>query len=183
MKILGIAIVVIAVLASCGDNGKKTGKSGSAELNIAFYIKDSIAENFAYYKTNSEELKKEEDGINARLSELQVEGTKLASLYESKMQQGVLAPTGRTFYENKIKGIQDEMRSIQESEGAVLNEKAVTFENGLLEKLDSYSKAYAEENNLNLILAKEKMGTILYGDESMDITMDLIKYMNDQENK
>ena len=44
-------------------------------------------------------------------------------------------------------------------------------------------KEFAEKNSYNLILAKEKMGSVLYGAESMDVTMELIEYMNSQEKK
>ncbi len=181
MKIIGLAIVMLATLSACG--GKKEVGGSSNDMKIVFYVKDSIPENFEYYKTNSEELRTEEESINKRLGDLQMEGGKLANQYETKMAQGVLAPNGRAFYENKIKTIQDEIRSIQESEGVVLNDKAAKFEKDLLEKMDKHSKQYAADHKINLFLAKEKMGGILYADSTLDVTMDFIKYMNEQEKK
>ena len=50
------------------------------------------------------------------------------------------------------------------------------------EKLQNYSKEYAEEKGFKAIFAKTEMGgPIVYMDESADITMDFIKYMNEKE--
>ena len=184
MKILGVAIVMVALLASCGDKGGKT-TTGSSEstLSVAYYVQDSIAENFEFYKTNTEKLRGEEEVINEKLTELQMEGAKLAQMYEAKMAQGQLAPNGQKYYQNEIGKIQKEMQSVQESEGAVLKEKSIDFEKDLVEKMEQYSKEFAEENGYNLILTKGGLGSILYADESMDVTMDFIEYMNEQEKK
>ena len=174
---------MVALLASCGDKGKKSSGSSNSRLNIAYYVQDSIAENFEFYKTNTEELRADEEVINAKLTELQMEGAKLAQMYESKMAQGQLAPNGQKYYQNEIGKIQKEMQSIQESEGAVLTERGAEFDKDLFEKMDTYAKEYAKENGLSMILTKGQLSSILYIDESMDITMDLIEYMNEQEKK
>ena len=75
------------------------------------------------------------------------------------------------------------MTSLEQTEGAELTEKADEFQKELLDKLDQYGKEFAEKNGFSLILAKEKMGAILHGDASMDVTMDLIEYMNEQDKK
>lgn len=183
MKILGVAIVMVALLASCGDKDKKSSGSSDSGMNAAYYLQDSIANNFEYYKSNTDELRGEEEKINEKLTELQMELSKLAQMYESKMAQGQLAPNGQKFYENKIREIQLEMQSIQESEGAVLNEKNLDFTKDLIEKMEQYAKEFSEENGYSILFAKQSGGQILYMDESKDVTMDFIEYMNEQEKK
>ena len=183
MKILGIAIVMIAVLASCGDKEKKSSKSASSEMKIAFYVKDSVATHYTFFMESQAEIGAIEMEVGAKANALQQEYAKYAGEYQSKMQRGLLSKNGETFYTKKIKELQLEMTSLEQTEGAELNSKAEKFQADLLEKLDQYGKEFAEKNNYNLILAKEKMGAVLFGDESMDVTMDLIEYMNDQEKK
>lgn len=174
---------MVALLASCGDKGKKTTGSSDSGMSVAYYLQDSIVENFDYYKTNTEKLRAEEEAINIRLNELQVEVSKLAQMYETKMAQGKLAPNGQKFYQNKIGEIQKEMQSIQESEGAVLNEKNLDFTKELIEKMEQYAKEYSEENGYSILFARQTGGQILYMDETKDVTMEFIGYMNEQEKK
>lgn len=50
----------------------------------------------------------------------------------------------------------------------------------VMNKLNVLIKEYAEENNYNAILGGTGNGGILYSDESMDITDDILKYINSQ---
>ncbi len=183
MKILGLAIVMVAVLASCGDKAKKSSGSDSSALSIAFYVKDSVATHYTFFMESQKEIEEIEAEVSAKANVLQQEYAKYAGEYQSKMQRGLLSKNGETFYTKKIQELQLEMTSLEQTEGAELNSKAEKFQADLLDKLDQYGKEFAEKNSYNLILAKEKMGAILYAAESMDITMDFIDYMNAQESK
>jgi outer membrane protein len=183
MKILGLAIVMVAVLAACGDKEKKGGGSSSSEMKIAYYVKDSVATHFTFFKESQEEIAKIEEEVGGKANALQQEYGKIANEYQSKLAQGLLSKNGEAFYTKKLQGLQLEMTSLEQTEGADLNKKAEKFQKELLEKLDKYGKEFAEKNSFNIILAKEKMGSILYADESMDVTMDFINYMNEQEKK
>lgn len=175
---------MVALLASCGDKDKKTSGSGSSsDVSIAFYIKDSVATHFTYFMESQEEIEKMEAEVGAKANELQQQYAKLGNEYQTKMSRGLLSKNGEAYYSKKLQELQLEMTSLEQTEGAELAQKAEEFQESLLEKLDTYGKEYAEKNNFNLILAKEKMGAIMYADESMDITMDLIEYMNEQEKK
>ncbi len=176
MKIIGLAIIVGALLASCGESNQ-SGVS-SNDIKIAFYIKDSVAEHFEYFKSTQEKIQKMEEEVQGKANALQQEYAKYANEYQVKMSQGLLSKNGEVFYQNKIKGIELELTSLEQTEGAELARKAEEFQKELLEKLDDYSKEYAKEHKINLFLAKEKMGSILYADSSMDVTMDFIKFMN-----
>ncbi|MFK7783676.1 MAG: OmpH family outer membrane protein [Crocinitomicaceae bacterium] len=182
MKILGAAIVMVALLASCGNSESKPSTSGSSsDFSVAFYIKDSVATHYAYFMDSQKEIEAMELEVAGKANELQQKYGKLANEYQTKMSQGLLSKNGEAFYSKKMQELQLEMTSLEQTEGAELNSKAENFQEELLEKLDKYGKEFAEKNNYNLILAKEKMGSILYADESMNITMDFIEYMNEQD--
>jgi len=183
MKILGVAIVMVALLASCGGNEKKSSGSDSAEMKIVFYIKDSVATHYTYFMESQEEIEKLEEEVATKANDLQQKYAKLGNEYQSKMQRGLLSKNGEAYYSKKLQELQLEMTSLEQTEGAELNEKAEEFQEELLDKLDQYGKEFAEENGYTMILAKEKMGAILFADETLDVTMDLIEYMNEQDKK
>jgi Skp family chaperone for outer membrane proteins len=178
MKIIGLVIVVGALLASCGSN-KESGVS-SNDIKIAYYVKDSVAENFDYFTTTQESIQKMEEELQGKANALQQEYSRYANEYQTKMAQGLLSKNGEAFYQQKIKAIELELTSLEQTEGAELAKKAEKFQTELLEKLDKYGKEYANEHKINLFLAKEKMGSILYADSTMDVTMDFIKFLNDK---
>ncbi|MDG1334216.1 MAG: OmpH family outer membrane protein [Crocinitomicaceae bacterium] len=183
MKILGVAIAMIALLASCGDKETKPTNSSDSGLSVVFYVKDSVATHYTYFMESQEEIVEMEAAVGAKANELQQQYGQLANEYQSKMQRGLLSKNGESYYTKKLQDLQLEMTSLEQTEGAELNKKAEKFQEELLEKLDAYGKEFAEKNGYNLILAKEKMGGIMYADESMDVTMDLIEFMNEQDKK
>jgi Skp family chaperone for outer membrane proteins len=122
-----------------------------------------------------------EEGLNAKLGAFQAEYQRLGGEYQSKMAQGLLSPDGQKFYENKIRKIELDITSLQETEGAALQDQAMKFQEEFLKKLEDSAKEYAEKNGINLFLAKEKIGVVLYADSVMDVTMDFVKFMNDAE--
>ena len=178
MKIIGLAIIVGALLASCG--GSKQAGVSSNDIKIAFYIKDSVAEHFEYFKNTQEKIQKMEEEVQGKANELQQQYSKYATEYQNKMSQGLLSKNGEAFYQQKIKAIELELTSLEQTEGADLARQAEEFQTELLEKLDKFGKEYASDHKINLFLAKEKMGSILYADSTMDVTMDFIKFMNDK---
>ncbi len=178
MKIIGLVLIVGALFASCGGNNE-SGVS-SNDIKIAYYVKDSVAENFEYFKKTQATIQGMEEELQGKANELQQQYSEYASQYQTKMAQGQLSKNGEAFYQQKIKAIELELTSLEQTEGAELAKKAEKFQIELLEKLDKYSEEYANKHKINLFLAKEKMGSILYADSSMDVTMDFIKFLNEK---
>ena len=52
----------------------------------------------------------------------------------------------------------------------------------LTKKVDSFVAEYAQKEKLNLILGTTGKGTVLYGDEQMDITHDILELLNTDYN-
>jgi len=176
-----IVIGLIAGLASCGGEEASSGGASTEGVKIAYYVQDSISTNLKYFMESQDEITVLEEGLNGELAAFQAEYQRLGGEYQSKMAQGLLSPDGQKFYENKIRKIELDITSLQETEGADLQDKAMKFQESFLEKLEKSAKDYADKNGINLFLAKEKIGVVLYADSSMDVTMDFIKFMNDAE--
>ena len=176
-----IIVVIVAALVSCGGEEISSGGASIDGLKIAYYVQDSISTNLQYFMASQDEITALEKGLNGKLGAFQAEYQRLGGEYQSKMAQGLLSPNGQKFYENKIRKIELDITSLQETEGADLQDRAMKFQESFLEKLESAAKEYAEKNGINLFLSKEKIGVVLYADSSMDVTMNFIKFMNDAE--
>lgn len=51
---------------------------------------------------------------------------------------------------------------------------------GVLNQINSFIERYAKDNNLSIVLGTTTQGNILYGNEAMDITEDLLNKLNEQ---
>ena len=185
MKILGVAIVLVALLASCGEKGNKASGSSSdskAEL-AAFYYQDSIVEHFKFYKDESTDLEIEMRNFQEMLVELQNEGQQKMNNLQIQQQAQALSPNQIKRKQSEIQAIGDKIDLLQKTDGAELEKKNADFTQELIEKMEQYAKEYSENNGYTILFARQTGGQILYMDESKDVTMDFIKYMNEQEKK
>ncbi|ADR20253.1 hypothetical protein MATR_21310 [Marivirga tractuosa] len=54
---------------------------------------------------------------------------------------------------------------------------------GTINQINSYVKKYAIQNNIKLVLGSNYTGNIIYGNESIEITDEVIKYLNHNYSK
>ena len=185
MKILGVVIVMIAVLASCGDNGKKSNESSSDSNRdvAAFYYQDSIPENFKFYKDASTDLEIEMRDYQEIVMKLQNEGQQKLNNLQIQQQAGALSQNQIAQKNRAIEAIGKKIDILQKTDGAALEKKNAEFTEELIEKMETYAKEYSEENGYTVLFARQRGGQILYMSETKNVTVGFIKYMNEQENK
>lgn len=185
MKILGLVIVMVAVLASCGDNGKKSGGSSSDSNGevAAFYYQDSIAEHFKFYKDASTELEIEIRKYQEMEMKINQEGQILQNNYQRQKAAGMLSVNQDRQKIREIEKVGEKLQILQQTDGLSLEKKNADFTEELIEKMEAYAKEYSEKNGYTILFVRQKGGQILYMNDTKNVTMDFIKYMNEQENK
>lgn len=183
MKIIGLAIIVVAVLASCGD--KKTSKSsGNSTGDVAaYYCQDSIAEHFSFFKEESAVFDAESQEFQETIMKLQQEGQMLVNNLQIQQQAGALSQVQIANKNRAIEAIGKKIDVLQQTDGARLEKKRDELNKSLMTKMETYAKEYSEKNGYTILFAWASGGQILYMDKSRDVTMDFIKYMNEQEKK
>ena len=77
-------------------------------------------------------------------------------------------------YNNVAKYVQQMEASLIESEAEILE--------GVLNQVNAFSESFAKEKNLDLLITTAVSGTILYGDEALDYTEELLVSINEQYN-
>jgi outer membrane protein len=55
-----------------------------------------------------------------------------------------------------------------------------TYDAKIISQLNSYVKEYGKKNNYSLILGANSDGNIMYSDTTLDISKDIIKYINNK---
>ena len=63
-----------------------------------------------------------------------------------------------------------------------LQVKSAEYTEIVYERLNNYVKAYGKEKNYSLILGSDGKGGVMYVDSTVDITKDLIRYINKKYN-
>ena len=163
---------------------KKTDSSTaavSASEKIVFVNQDSLLNKYEYYKDLK--IKFEGKTKNAQ-ADMQAKGQAFQrEVAQYQQSAATLAADQRKSTEERLARKQQELQTYQQNAGGALqNEQAVETEK-LYDKVAGYLKTYAKEKGYKMVLSYTKGSTILFADESLDVTSDVIKGLNAEYTK
>lgn len=187
-KTLLIIGLLAATLTACGDK-KNEGAidtdnlplNPSTDMSIAFYVQDSVPNQFEFYKTAQAEIEAKAEAFQAKLMRLQKEYQDLGGDFQGKVQANVLSQNQIEAYQQRIANKQAQMMQVQQNEGGQLEQEQFEGNILLINKIEGYAKEFAEQKGYTIFLSKGTGGNVMFVDPSMDVTTEFIAYMNDQE--
>lgn len=155
----------------------------STNIKIRYYILDSVAENFEIYKQESVKFEKEGLNLQNQLAAIQNEYQRVYTAYESGMKKNILSPNQAAEYEQKLGGLQQRMAEFQNGKMMEFQQRQMEATTIIQNKINEYSRAFAQENNIDLFLINGTGGQVAYGNPSLDVTPTFVSYMNEKESE
>lgn len=186
--IIGIAVVVLYVLhfSSPAASPVFTTTSDSThvvdESATTVYVNgDSLLENYDYFK----KAKKDFEAKTAR-TENEIAGKRsiLEKDFANYQQQGASMTTEqRAKIEEALMRKEQELRAYSESAATKLQEEQVKFNEKLFDKVSDYLKEHTKGKKYKIVMNYTKGTGILYANDSLDITSEVLKGLNEQYQK
>lgn len=187
-KTLLIIGLLATTLIACNNKKKKddtneevASSSSANEMNIAFYVQDSVPNQFEFYKTTQAELEAKATAFQNKIMKLQSQYQALGGEFQRKVQANTLSENQIRAYQERIANKEGQIMQIQQTEGAQLEKEQFDGNVLLINKIEEYAQEYAKKNGYTLFLSKSTGGNVMFVDPSMDVTSDFIAYMNQQE--
>jgi len=88
----------------------------------------------------------------------------------------------RLAQENRLQHQYNNLLKYSEQMEATLNERETVILDGVLNQVNAFSKEFAQAQGLDLIITTASAGNILFGEEDMDYTEELLGFINDKYN-
>jgi len=154
MRPIYLLLFLPMLIAACGteENPQK----------IVFMENAKVFEEFA--------MKSEYDGRMEK--ELSRESAELDSL------KRFIQTNARTFDKDQLVVLQQQYYSLEQKFNQRFQELSTKFTKEVNDRLNEYIKEYAESKGYDLILGSAGQGNVMYIKDDMNITEDLIKYVN-----
>ncbi len=170
--------------AKTTETAKKTDSTAAvtASEKIVFVNSDSLLTKYDYYKDLK--VKFEGKSKNAQ-ADIQAKGQAFQrEVNQYQQTAGTLSADQRKATEERLARKQQELQTYQQNAGGALqNEQAVENEK-LYDKVADYLKGYAKSKGYKMVLTYAKGNSaILFADESLDVTTEVIKGLNEDYNK
>ena len=125
-------------------------------------------------KTRQEEMTKELDSIGAPFQ------LKVQQYYQDaqKMSEQKRAETERALQQE-----QQVLQARQQQAGQALQQENQLLSQALTKKIDSFVADYAKAKGFHLIFGTSGNGTVMYGDDKLNITSDILEILNNNFSK
>lgn len=171
---------------------------GEGGLKIAYVNTDSLNANYKYIKDLEKELNAfkqgKENSLKQQMDKLQADGKALQDDYQNYLQNG--SSMSLTQQQNKeaelkkrdaeINKRAKQLAQLEQDYTSQILEKQTSENKKMIDAVYAFIREYnAQNQQFNLILAKTgtELPFILYGDEAMDITDEIVKGLNEEYEK
>ncbi len=192
--VLGAAVIVLFVLffAVDGKNLEKESvekdsisggiqETGAAIANrIAYVNLDSLLTGYDFYfdlqKKFDAKQKEMESELGSRSRKLEQSATAL----EQKFQKGLIT---RSQYQQEGQALMQEQQSLMQRRNELttkLTEEEQVLHRRLMNNIISFLKEYNKQQHYQLIMSNTFGDNLLYAEDSMNITNEVIKGLNEQ---
>jgi outer membrane protein len=185
----GLAVAIVATVAAC-NQGKTDTKAATTTTTVAtpdkaevVYVNlDTLIHNYDAAKDMSKRLqdkgKAANDDVVSRKQAFQRE--------VGDYQKGAAAMSAdqRAGTEQKLQRKGQEIQAYEQNATAQFQQESGSEQNKLYDKIADFAKVYAKEKGYKMVLTYSKANpTVLFGDPSLDVTVDVVKRLNDLYSK
>ena len=187
---LATAIAIVSVMSACGNKETKTESTAakttvSTDANkdkIVFVDSDSLLNQYEYFKVLKTKMEAKGKAADA---DLKAKGQAFQrDMQQYQSQANSMTAEQRAATEERLGRKQQELQAYQQNAGAAFQNEQAKEQEALYNKVADFLKTYAKEKGYKMVLKYQKgMGDILFADESLDVTREVIKGLNEAYTK
>jgi outer membrane protein len=179
-------LAITAIVVSCNKEQSKTASSTTgtpaSNLDVVYVNSDSLLTNYEYFKAVQKTF---EDKSKKAQADLQAKGAAFQREVAAYQQNaGSLSADQRASTEERLARKQQELATYNQNAGNALANEEATENEKLYNKVADFLKVHAKEKGYKIVLTYSKSNpAVLYADESLDVTKDVLAGLNAEYNK
>jgi outer membrane protein len=183
---IALGVVCAALMTACETNEKPatavstTANSTDAAVEAIVYVNsDSLLSNYEYFKEARTRLQgktqKAEQDLRNKAEAFQNE----VNRYQQSAQ--TMTPQQRQATEQRLAQKQQQLAGLQQQEGGKLATEESEEMKKIYDKVEAYLQRISSEKGYKMVLSYSRGNSaILYGDNSLDITQEVLDGLNER---
>ncbi|MBU1374035.1 MAG: OmpH family outer membrane protein, partial [Bacteroidetes bacterium] len=179
----GVALMIAVVACNKGETKSSTNVDSmdsktATSSSIVYVNSDSLLNNYQYFKELKTKFEGKSKKADADLKDKGAAFQREVAAY----QQGAntMSADQRSQTEQRLARKQQELQVYQQNAGTALQNEEAQENEKLYDKVAQYLKKHAKENGYKMVLTYSKGNSaILFADESLDVTKEVIKGLNE----
>lgn len=179
--VLLIAVVVLYVLHFSGDSDShdtaESSISTPVDLSIAYVNSDTLLKNYHFFKELEKQLIDKRDKLNVEYQN-RAEGLQ-KEITTFQQTSGNMSMNQARAVEEDLRKKQQNLMMYQEQLGQQLMQQEGQMNTELYDKIADYLQGYGSSKNLQIVLTYTKGSGVLYANEGLDITDQILTGLNE----
>lgn len=180
-------------LAAC-NGGKKevshpsapsqvTGEKGGEGMGgkLAYVNLDTLGAKYEFFKKMKADFEAKSTQMEAEVERLAKNFQNEYTVLQNKAKAGTLSREEGEAAEKKLGQMQQNIEARRQTLGSQLMKEQEAFNEELQKRMDEYLIKYNQTKGYDFIFSYAKGGGILFANPSLDITEDVIHFMNEQD--
>lgn len=159
-----LIVVIVLVLASCN------------QTKIAYIDVEALMKDYEATKALETSLKAKQEIMAKELDSIGAPFQLKVQQYYQKAQK--MSAQKRAEAENALQQEQQFLQSKQQQASQMLQQENQEQSEILTKKVDSFVADFAKTKGYNLILGTSGKGTVMYGDETLNVTAEILDILN-----
>ncbi len=176
-----LSVLIAGSMAACNKpqtTGKQVTPPTGDKETIVFINQDTLLSKYEYAKdvtkTMQDKGKAAQSDIGGRQQTFQQE------VAQYQKNASTMPADQRQTTEQRLQREQQDLQGYQQNATAQFQNEQSTQAGKVYDKIADFVKGYSKEKGYKLVLMFSKANpTVLYGDQSLDVTSDVIKRLND----
>lgn len=188
-------ILSIFLITSCGDKNnssedvadensqvsKRQMGTDSSEIAIAYYLQDSIATQFDFYREIDSMLKAKETSFQKELESKIRAYRQYEQDIQKRMDAGEITGYELEDIQNAAMQKQQSIQQFEQQRGGELQQESLQYQTALMNKISEAGREFSKKKGIDLLFFYQKGGQITYISDAFDVTGDFIDFLNKRE--
>ena len=191
MKNLTTVLLVVLILAvgglyymefAGGSDENHSGEEGATtdqvDLSVAYVNSDTLLNHYHFFEELTKQLDEKRAGLENELAN-RAQGLQRQFEDYQKTGQNLTIAQARAVEEDLTKK-QQNLQQYQQGLSQELMREEARITQELYDKVADYLDGYSKEKNIQIVLTYTRGSGVLFANEALDITEDVIKGLNDE---
>lgn len=179
-----VGIIILFILHFTGSGTKSSsisgaiGKASKGAISVAFVNNDSILSHYELVKKMRADLEAKGKRLEGEVAAQQKSFEKDAAYFQDQVKKKAISDQSAQEIYGQLQQNQQKIYALRDRYTAELQQSEMDMNVALIDSVMNFLKRYNEKYKFDYILGFTKGGNILYANDTLDVTNDVIKELN-----
>lgn len=177
-------VIILFILYFTGTNSKNNTSSGAiakanrGAISVAFVNNDSILNHYELVKKMRADLEAKGKRLEGEVAAKQQAFEKDAAYFQEQVKKKAISDQSAQEIYGQLQQNQQKIYELRDRYAAELQQSEMDMNVALIDSVMNFLKRYNDKYKFDYILGFTKGGNILYANDTLDVTNDVIKELN-----